>query len=411
GVFELATAQPDLQLSWEELTLAGWGDGPRQGTIMVRVSNALDEFLAPALLSVENVAPTALIEAASQHPPGLPLPVTFWAAHEPSAVDSAAGFTYEVDFGDGNTLVLQQQPESVRLEHVYSSAGTYQITLTVTDKDGDSTSTQHDVRIGQVVQQGDDLLILGTALSDRIIVSAANGQGLVLVRINQESFGPLEARGRILVYAGSGDDMVTISSNVRNQAGQPVAVEFHGEEGDDYLAGGLGHDRLFGGPGRDRLFGADGDDYLLGGAGRDQLDGGLGSDILSGGDDDDQLTGGYGNDLLLGGTGRDYLFGQQDHDVLIGGADLDSLRGDTGDDLLIGGQASLVTETVQESALRAILVEWATLRPAVPAGLGVLLLDEARDDLRGDAGGDLFHQADEDRLLDFRTSDGDQLLP
>ncbi|MCO6458771.1 MAG: hypothetical protein J5I93_25985, partial [Pirellulaceae bacterium] len=41
GVFELATAQPDLQLSWEELTLAGWGDGPRQGTIMVRVSNAL----------------------------------------------------------------------------------------------------------------------------------------------------------------------------------------------------------------------------------------------------------------------------------------------------------------------------------------------------------------------------------
>jgi PKD repeat protein/flagellar hook assembly protein FlgD len=59
------------------------------------------------------------------------VPIQFnGAATDPSAVDTAAGFTYHWDFGDGNSSD-EQNPT-----HAYDSPGTYEATLTVTDKDG-----------------------------------------------------------------------------------------------------------------------------------------------------------------------------------------------------------------------------------------------------------------------------------
>ncbi len=55
----------------------------------------------------------------------------------------------------------------------------------------------------------------------------------------------------------------------------------------------------------DYLFGGEGDDTLTGGLGTDYLDGGAGADTLAGGADDDVLIGGLGEDTLTGGEGSD----------------------------------------------------------------------------------------------------------
>ncbi|MCO6454487.1 MAG: hypothetical protein J5I93_04145 [Pirellulaceae bacterium] len=267
---------------------------------------------------------------------------------------------------------------------------------------------------------------------------------------------------QLLVYAQGGDDYVVVAGHVVDGNGDPIPVEFHGEAGNDYLAGADGDDLLVGGPGRDRvlggeghnrlfgdgnlldasgipvelptdgddqvtgrggndiLFGGGGDDYLVGAAGDDYLHGGSGDDQLDGGADDDvligaaggdTLSGSDGDDILLGGAGSDRVYGRAGHDVLLGGDGLDQVRGDSGNDLVIGGNASAVGDTTSDAALRAILAAWVSNRPAVPLGLGTLLADSAVDWLLGDLGQDVFHDGDEDRLYDFRASQGDIRLP
>ena len=51
-------------------------------------------------------------------------------ATDPSSADTAAGFTYSWNFGDGATSTLQNP------SHSYAAVGTYTVTLTAKDKDG-----------------------------------------------------------------------------------------------------------------------------------------------------------------------------------------------------------------------------------------------------------------------------------
>ncbi|MCO6454551.1 MAG: autotransporter-associated beta strand repeat-containing protein [Pirellulaceae bacterium] len=279
--------------------------------------------------------------------------------------------------------------------------------------------------------------------------------------------GGVQMLQRIVTFAQGGDDLVSIAAHVVDGNNDPIPVEFHGEDGDDYLTGANGDDILVGGPGRDRvlggegdnqlygdgnvpdpdgipielptdgndnvsgrggndiifggggidqLFGSDGDDYIHAGSGNDLVDGGLGDDVLIGAAGNDNLSGNYGNDILLGGAGDDQLLGRQGDDVLLGGSDLDRVRGDAGNDLIVGGNAANVSDATTDAALRSILADWVMFRPAVPAGLGTLLTDGFRDLLIGDQGADAFHRSmlpdllDEDRVYDFRAGDGDSLL-
>jgi len=103
--------------------------------------------------------------------------------------------------------------------------------------------------------------------------------------------------------------------------------------GDDTIAGGAGHDIIEAGDGNDSVYGGDGDDTITGGAGNDIIDGGAGDDVLRGQDGNDVLMGGDGNDRLEGGAGNDILIGGAGDDLLIGGPGTDTLTGGLGADV------------------------------------------------------------------------------
>lgn len=119
-----------------------------------------------------------------------------------------------------------------------------------------------------------NLLVYGTPAADAVQITPAAGGGVDVV-MNGTARGTFHPTGRIVVFAGAGDDVVQVAGGVdRNPA---------------RLFGGAGNDRLNLGNGGGLAFGGDGDDRLQGGNGRDILIGGAGADWLNGNGGDDQL--------------------------------------------------------------------------------------------------------------------------
>ena len=241
-----------------------------------------------------------------------------------------------------------------------------------------------------------DLYVETNDSSNRIIFTAPNGSD-VQVRIDNVYFGPfpVPASNRIVTYAGGGNDFVVVHGIV------PPIAEFHGGDGNDYIAGTTGSDFLYGddgndivlagrgdnfvhgddpedptATGNDRIEGREGNDILLGGPGNDRITGRAGNDTLAGGTGNDQLFGGLGddfsvgglgidllrdesgNDILLGGADADQVFGDRDDDLVIGGTGADRIRGDFGDDVLINGSSAL------EAAIDTAIADLALLNDA-----------------------------------------------
>lgn len=202
---------------------------------------------------------------------------------------------------------------------------------------------------------GDNLLISSAA-------QAGNAQRVV-ARAMPTGYLYSTVTTQVVAYGREGRDALN-ASNIS------VPVEFHGENGDDILFGGVGNDWLVGGLGNDRLEGAAGDnilwgdnapslndptpqdsasggddilssgngaDVMYGGGGHDSLSSNGGSDYLNGGQGNDMLNGGAGDDRLYGGLGHDVLGGSLGNDLLSGGGGNDKLYGTDGNDVLIGG--------------------------------------------------------------------------
>jgi uncharacterized delta-60 repeat protein len=161
------------------------------------------------------------------------------------------------------------------------------------------------------------LITQGTIANDRIDLYIRSRDGRLMARSDDyvKSFAPSKVK-RIAVFAGPGDDTITIGAGVRGSYAQGdedndtiTGGDFTdiilGGSGDDVLSGGLATDRIVGNDGNDTIYGNGGKDFLLGSAGKDFIFGNGHDDTLDGSDGDDRLYGGGGADMIMGGFGAD----------------------------------------------------------------------------------------------------------
>jgi hypothetical protein len=279
GTFGDATgANPTL--SSTQLTALGIADGPDSATVKVRVDDGHGGSIDSngAALTIANTAPTATITGPSDASIGNALTLIL-AGADPSPVDQAAGFGYTVNWGDGTTDGPTHAGSSINRSHTYAGIGVYQVTLTVSDKDGDvgqtsTTVTVAGARLAPGVCGGTDLVVGGTSGNDTIKISAGAKAGSISVTINGHSRGSFTPTGRLIVLAQVGNDTVTVNTNLT------VPRIIYGGTGDDTITGGNGKGIQIGGDGADRLSGGNGRDILIGGTGADTLNGNNGDDIL-----------------------------------------------------------------------------------------------------------------------------------
>jgi len=234
-------------------------------------------------LSVDNVAPTAGIDGPAEGVHGQA--VTFTLTADDAADDEAAGFTYVINWGDGQTETVTATPgnTSIGVSHTYAANGDYTVSVTAEDKDDAViTAATLDVSISNVALVDGNLMVAGTDGNDRISFVPKGKQSAdgstIRVFLNGESKGTFSGVKQLTVTAQEGDDRVHLAGSIRVPA---------------FVDGGDGNDRIKGGKGADVLLGGDGDDFI---------NGHQGNDVVIGGEGADHLMGGPGEDLVIGGT-------------------------------------------------------------------------------------------------------------
>lgn len=227
------------------------------------------------VVTVNNSPPVALISGTAGGVRGQTLSFEL-AAGDASAGDLAAGFTFQVDWGDGSAVEFLISGTSTTLvQHVFANIGSYEVLVTTMDKDGSqSDPVAMEVDITHTLLHSGTLYVGGSDGNDTISVNSHGNQGNLAVAINGLNQGTFSAPSKVVVYGGAGNDTIAVQANLTLDAW------LFGGDGNDVLASGRGNDILSGGTGADVLSSNDGKDLLLGGAGRDVLAAGSGDDIL-----------------------------------------------------------------------------------------------------------------------------------
>jgi hypothetical protein len=169
-------------------------------------------------------------------------------ATDPSSVDTAAGFTYKINWGDGSAAQTVSRTANngtgVSLSHVFTTAGTYTVSLTATDKDGGATTITSTVTVLSVTsanlqtvinQQGSITFQVTSDAQAQAVVSAVNGLAaqnppvtitLNLGSANYTDLNPNPKAGITLVIIGSGGTTTIVGhSPAVNVAGGNVVLE------------------------------------------------------------------------------------------------------------------------------------------------------------------------------------------
>ena len=258
-----------------------------QYVVTVTVADSVNSITASATLDITNVPPTASVSADLTTAVRSQTINFTLGATDPSTVDTAAGFTYQINWGDGSPVETVTGGSGVVVTHAFATEGTDNVTVTAMDKDkGVSTPVSVSVTIKAVALENDllnpgqmVLAVGGTAKNDTIVLNPGGGKkGGINVLIGGKSQGSFTGAGRIEVFGGDGNDNLQVAGAIRIPA---------------WLDGGKGNDRLKGGNGADVLLGGDGNDFL---------DGGQGNDVMIGGAGSDHLIGGPGDDLMIGAS-------------------------------------------------------------------------------------------------------------
>ncbi len=229
------------------------------------------------IAQVANVPPTASVSGPATTVRGEPEVFTLTAV-DPSPIDQAAGFTFNVNWGDGTPAQQVSGLSGLTLEHTFTATGNDTVTVTATDKDGgvSQPATQSVSVLAAQVQNG-VLVVGGTTGNDAIVLINGSVPSTMSVILNGVLLGPYTGLTGAIVYGQDGNDVIDASLT-------SLPVELYGGAGNDVLTAGSGNDILDGGAG---------DDVLVAGPGRDILIGGTGNDVI---------TGLGGDDILIGGT-------------------------------------------------------------------------------------------------------------
>ncbi len=152
---------------------------------------------------------------------------TFTAsATDPSASAQQAGFTYTFNWGDGTSsnpdiqtiAATAGNASGVTVGHVFPAAGTYTVSLTATDVNGNtSVPVTFTVNILAVEQQGSTLAVGGGSGNDAYTFTPGATNGVITVADNGTSLGTF-ATTLVEVYGGAGSNTVLVSSAIHAQS-------------------------------------------------------------------------------------------------------------------------------------------------------------------------------------------------
>lgn len=313
-----------------------------------------------------------------------------------------------VDYGDGigpQTLIVDATGQ-FELSYLYSSIGTYEITVIIANDIGQIVTRSLSVAVTLPANVAPEISIAGPDLGVRgeprfytfnaTDLDPEDAAGPFVYSINWGDGSPIEtvtggnSIERMHIFTDGGVfDLVVTATDSRGLTSQSAALDVTVEQiqvrpdplysGQSILVvgGSTGHDLItvHSTAGRQSLvvtingnqtvipwrsggtefvhslavYAQAGNDIVTLAPGLNLpalLDGGAGNDIL---------TGGRGSNILIGGDGNDVLLGFGGRDLLIGGLGSDFLYGGTGDDLLIAGYT---TWDHDRQALDAIMREW-----------------------------------------------------
>lgn len=350
GSFDDATGvSPTITWSQLQSLLASDdGNGTASFLVKVRADDGQATNDASATVALGNTAPTAVLNSGGAVTLYGASSVSFTGASDPSAVDTAAGFTYSFDFnndGDFTDAGDVAGSTTANASFTYFTPGPYTVRGRIADKDGGFSDYTTAVTvnapatasvIADPVNPGTHsaLLLYGSDNADIIIILAgANGalQGSFTGTLSFGALAPLAGKpfGRVIIHARGGNDTVVVAAGSLEVA----------------------------------VFAGNGNDSVLTGAGRD---------VLVGGDGNDRLYSGAGNDLVIGGNGGDLI------------------RGDAGNDALIAGRTDFDEDLLTLTALAS---------GAIPLSTGFMHDDAARDTLTGNTGVDRFFANQSDGIV------------
>lgn len=118
-------------------------DGPSSRIIRGRIRDTSGSFSDfTTTVTVANVNPLVQFAGSFTGLPGAAINFSATVS-DPSPVDTAAGFRYSWNFGDGTAISTAVAPS-----HVYSTPGSYTVTLQVTDKDNGTSTATANVNVG-----------------------------------------------------------------------------------------------------------------------------------------------------------------------------------------------------------------------------------------------------------------------
>lgn len=292
-------------LTWAQLEALGIDDGPATFQVSVRVSDAHGEYIdsAATTLTVNDTPPTPSVSGPAAEVVGQPQTFSL-AASDPSSVDTAAGFSFLVNWGDGSPTQAVAGPVAAsQLPHVFTTSGDYTVEVWATDKDGEQSPSPatFTAAVQAAALEGGTLVVGG----NNILLQAADANGGISVTVGGTAQGVFDPTGEIVIYGLAGGDNIQLQGAGHGHHALSIAV------------------------------GA----VIFGGAGNNTID----------------ARGSSANDVLVGGAGDDLLYGGSGRNLLIGGGGSDTLYGGGGDDILIGGGTAYDANL---AALNAIMAEW-----------------------------------------------------